>query len=128
MAIPCSASVTFMIRGNGDVRRRHLHAVEEWTREVAQIVADVQLLAFPAEMIAVSYGAKPSADVFSAAALVSSWLGIQADYRGIAAQRAEGDAAIVRLDTQPGRDQRRGAEDVGRRLRSLATRASRWAA
>ena len=36
--------------GNGDVRRRHLHAVEEWTREVAQIVADVQLLAFPAEM------------------------------------------------------------------------------
>lgn len=34
--------------------------------------------------IAVSYGAKPSADVFSAAALVSSWLGIQADYRGIA--------------------------------------------
>ena len=34
--------------------------------------------------IAVAYGAKPSADVFSAAALVSSWLGIQADYRGIA--------------------------------------------
>lgn len=34
--------------------------------------------------IAVAYGAKPSADVFSAAALISSWLGIQADYRGIA--------------------------------------------
>lgn len=29
--------------------------------------------------IAVAYGAKPSADVFSAAALISSWLGIQAD-------------------------------------------------
>lgn len=34
--------------------------------------------------IAVAYGDKPSADVFSAAALISSWLGIQADYRGIA--------------------------------------------
>lgn len=34
--------------------------------------------------IALAYGAKPSADVFSAAALISSWLGIQADYRGIA--------------------------------------------
>ncbi|MDI7059610.1 cellulose biosynthesis cyclic di-GMP-binding regulatory protein BcsB, partial [Pseudomonas aeruginosa] len=34
--------------------------------------------------IAVAYGAMPSADVFSAAALISSWLGIQADYRGIA--------------------------------------------
>ncbi|MFK3704345.1 cellulose biosynthesis cyclic di-GMP-binding regulatory protein BcsB [Klebsiella sp. NPDC088457] len=34
--------------------------------------------------IALSYPEKSTADIFSAAALVSSWLGIQADYRGIA--------------------------------------------
>lgn len=34
--------------------------------------------------IAIAYPEKPTADIFSAAALVSSWLGIQADYRGIA--------------------------------------------
>ena len=34
--------------------------------------------------IAIAYPEKSTADIFSAAALVSSWLGIQADYRGIA--------------------------------------------
>ncbi len=34
--------------------------------------------------IAVAYPEKSGADIFSAAALISSWLGIQADYRGIA--------------------------------------------
>ncbi|WP_436797485.1 cellulose biosynthesis cyclic di-GMP-binding regulatory protein BcsB, partial [Escherichia coli] len=34
--------------------------------------------------IAVAYPEKSGADIFSAAALLSSWLGIQADYRGIA--------------------------------------------
>jgi hypothetical protein len=34
--------------------------------------------------IAVAYPEKSAADIFSAAALISSWLGIQADYRGIA--------------------------------------------
>ena len=36
--------------GDRNVRRGHLHAVKEGPREVAQVVADVQLLAFPAEM------------------------------------------------------------------------------
>ncbi|MFG0814052.1 cellulose biosynthesis cyclic di-GMP-binding regulatory protein BcsB [Raoultella sp. FYR_9] len=34
--------------------------------------------------IAIAYPQKSGADIFSTAALVSSWLGIQADYRGIA--------------------------------------------
>ena len=33
--------------------------------------------------IAIAYPAGASADIFSAAAMVSSWLGIQADYRGV---------------------------------------------
>lgn len=34
--------------------------------------------------IVIAYPEKSTADIFSAAALVSSWMGIQADYRGIA--------------------------------------------